>query len=84
MHIETLIVTDLDGTLWHGREICHEATLAAVAELDAMGVPVLVATGRRLGSARKGFDANGLSLPAVLLNGAIVRDEVPPEWEAFS
>jgi hydroxymethylpyrimidine pyrophosphatase-like HAD family hydrolase len=40
-----LVVTDLDGTLWSGREETHPATVAAWRELERRGVPVLVATG---------------------------------------
>lgn len=74
--IETLVVTDLDGSFW-GRDLrCHPTTLAAVTELEAGGVPLLVATGRREGSARRGLRANGVSAPAVLLNGALGVDLV--------
>lgn len=78
---ETLVITDLDGSFW-GRELrCHPSTLAAVAELERRGVPLLVATGRRAASARKGLAQNGLTrdrsnLPAVLLNGALGVDMV--------
>lgn len=75
MRIDTLVVTDLDGSLWHD-ERCHPATLAALERLESAGVPVLVATGRRIGSARRGFDANDLAFPAVLLNGALGHDFV--------
>lgn len=71
---ETLVVTDLDGSFW-GRDLrCHPDTLAAFAELRSRGVEVLVATGRRERSARKGLAANGVDLPAVLLNGALGVD----------
>ena len=79
--IETLVITDLDGSFW-GRELrCHPSTLAAVAELERRGVPLLVATGRREASARNGLARNGLTrgrstLPAVLLNGALGADMV--------
>lgn len=71
---ETLVITDLDGSLWDRDLRCHPDTLAAVAELRARGVPLLVATGRREGSARQGLTGNGLSLPAVLLNGTLGID----------
>ncbi|MGI9594661.1 MAG: HAD family hydrolase [Acidimicrobiales bacterium] len=71
---ETLVITDLDGSFW-GRDLrCHPTTLDAVAELDRRGVPLLVATGRREGSAKRGLAGNGLSRPAVLLNGALGID----------
>ena len=43
-----LVVTDLDGTLWFGHEETHPTTVAAWRELERRGIPVLVATGRRV------------------------------------
>ncbi len=72
--VETLVITDLDGSFW-GRDLrCHRSTIAAAAELERRGVPLLVATGRRRASAERGLAENGLSLPAVLLNGALGVD----------
>lgn len=68
-----LVVTDLDRTLW-AEERIHDRTLAALAELEHRGVPLLVATGRRHRSARAGLQRCGLALPAVVLDGAMGRD----------
>ncbi|MEM7326669.1 MAG: HAD family hydrolase [Actinomycetota bacterium] len=70
----TLVVTDLDGSFWDEELRCHGRTLDAVGRLNANGVPLLVATGRRANSARAGLVANDLHLPAVLLNGALGVD----------
>jgi len=70
----TMVVTDLDGTLWDEQMSCHPATLSAVASLQDQGIELLVATGRRLSSAEAGLAENGLSLPSVLLNGALGVD----------
>ncbi|QGG96372.1 HAD family hydrolase [Actinomarinicola tropica] len=69
-----LVVTDLDGTLWETQDHLHPDTVAAVAELDRRGVPLLVATGRRLASTRAGLAGLGLTPPVVVLNGALVVD----------
>ena len=71
-----LVVTDLDGTLWaYGSEgVPHERTLAAWAEFERRGVPVLVATGRRATTAREPLAQYGLAPSAVVLNGALGLD----------
>src|SRR5215218_6790688 len=56
-----LVVTDLDGTLSDAAERIHPASVSAIGELEAAGVPVLVATGRRLRMACAVLEAGGLS-----------------------
>ena len=68
-----LVVTDLDGSLWVHEEI-HPATLAAWSELEARGIPVIVATGRRLTTTRDPLARWGLAPPAIVLNGALALD----------
>jgi hydroxymethylpyrimidine pyrophosphatase-like HAD family hydrolase len=70
----SLVVTDLDGTLWDGDERIHSRTLAAVAELERRRTPLLVATGRRPRSAAEALAREGLAPPAVLLDGAVGHD----------
>ncbi|MGK2950209.1 MAG: HAD family hydrolase [Acidimicrobiales bacterium] len=65
-----LVVTDLDGTFWHTDDHVPAPVLAAVAELERRGIPLLVATGRRLTSTRGPLARVGLTPPAVVLNGA--------------
>ena len=67
----TLVVTDLDGTLWGRDTVAGPATRAAVAELRAAGHPVLAATARRPRGAHALLAANDLPLPVVGLNGAV-------------
>lgn len=71
-----LVVTDLDGTLWSydTPHEPHEATLEAWRALEARGIPVLVATGRRVTSTREPLAALGLTPSAVVLNGALALD----------
>lgn len=70
----SLVVTDLDGTLWHTDDEIAPSVVAAVATLGDRGVPLLVATGRRLASARRPLAREGLTPPAVVLNGALGVD----------
>ena len=69
-----LVVTDLDGTLSDARERIHPASARAIRELVAGGVPVLVATGRRLRMAAAVLEAGGVAAPAVVLDGSLGVD----------
>lgn len=44
----SLVVTDLDGTLWHTDDHIDDGVVDAMGALADRGVPLLVATGRRL------------------------------------
>ena len=69
-----LVVTDLDGTFWHTDDHVPQPVLDAVVELEGRGIPLLVATGRRLASTRGPLAAHGLAPPAIVLNGALGVD----------
>ena len=69
-----LVVTDLDGTFWHLANEVHPRTLDAVSRLHDAGIPMLVATGRRVRSTRDPLEEVGLAPPAVVLNGALGLD----------
>jgi len=69
-----LVVTDLDGTLWETPSTIHPTTVPAVRELERRGVPLMVATGRRLASTRDPLADLGLAPPVVVLNGALAVD----------
>jgi hydroxymethylpyrimidine pyrophosphatase-like HAD family hydrolase len=69
-----LVVTDLDGTFWNHATEVSPSVLAAVAELERRGMPLLVATGRRVASTREPLSQVGLAPPAVVLNGAMGLD----------
>lgn len=67
----SLVVTDLDGTLWHTDDHVHPRTVSAVRTLEAAGVPLLIATGRRPTSAREPLARIGMAPAAIVLNGAL-------------
>lgn len=69
-----LVVTDLDGTFWHTDDHVPDAVLDAVHALERRGVPLLVATGRRLASTAGPLARFGLTPPAIVLNGALGVD----------
>ncbi len=69
-----LVVTDLDGTLWAHEGQIHDRVLRAWKSIEAAGIPIVVATGRRPRSTATPLSAFGLSPPAVALDGAIGID----------
>jgi Cof subfamily protein (haloacid dehalogenase superfamily) len=66
-----LVVSDLDGTLWQLDHDLHHRTASAVEELASRGIPLLVATGRRLRTTLEPLARFGLAPPAVVLNGSL-------------
>ncbi len=67
----SLVVTDLDGTLWHTDDHVPDEVREAFVAVQSRAVPLLVATGRRLGTTLGPLRAHGLSAPVVVLNGAL-------------
>lgn len=67
----SLVVTDLDGTLWHTDGSVHPETARALSELEQREVPLLVATGRRIRSTRLPLSRIGMAPPAIVMNGAV-------------
>jgi hydroxymethylpyrimidine pyrophosphatase-like HAD family hydrolase len=66
-----LVVTDLDGTLWAHEGFVEGRVLEAWHAIEERGVPILVATGRRLTSTREPLGEFGLVPPVVVLDGAL-------------
>ena len=75
-----LVVTDLDGTLWDRDGRIEPATLEALGALGERGIRVLAATARRRRSTAEHFDAYGLTLPMVLLDGSLGWDPSSASW----
>ncbi len=79
MHVDA-VITDLDGTFWSPSSEIHPRSLETVAILDRHEIPFVIATGRRALGAHHGLARYGLgSRPAILMNGAIVREALDGE-----
>lgn len=65
------VFVDLDGTVVHEAELLPTA-VRAVAEIQATGVPVVVATGRMFLSACRFADALDAADPVICFQGALV------------
>lgn len=73
-----LVILDLDGTiidLYHHKPI-SPAVCAAIAEVQAAGVPVTIATGRTLDYVRRHVAHLGITTPVVTAQGAVIGDPV--------
>jgi hydroxymethylpyrimidine pyrophosphatase-like HAD family hydrolase len=70
----SLVISDLDGTLWRTDDAVHDDVVEALSTLGELGVPLLVATGRRLTSTRQPLARIDATPPAVVLNGALGVD----------
>jgi len=67
-----LIALDIDGTLLRGDRTISARTRLAIEHARAVGVRVVLVTGRRHPSARRVAEELGGELPLVLHNGALV------------
>jgi hydroxymethylpyrimidine pyrophosphatase-like HAD family hydrolase len=70
-----LIALDIDGTLLRGDRTISPRTRLAIDRARAVGVRVVLVTGRRHPSARRVADSLGGGLPLVLHNGALVVED---------
>lgn len=73
-----LVALDLDGTLIDDDGPIRERTRRAVAATVALGVPVVIATGRMATSVRPYVEALGLKTPIIGYQGGLIR-EVPAQ-----
>ena len=68
------VVLDVDGTIAGPDHRISARTRAAMAEVERLGVPVVLATGRSRGNALDIAATVGLRTPAISSNGAVVTD----------
>jgi len=69
-----LIVLDLDGTLLDSRGRISPGNAAAVAEAEAAGIAVVVATGRSWSESRQALGPLGYRRPFIGAGGAVLAD----------
>jgi Cof subfamily protein (haloacid dehalogenase superfamily) len=69
-----LLALDLDGTILDSDGILRPAVQSAIAAARESGLQVVLCTGRRFRTAQPVFAQLGLSGPAVVQNGVVVKD----------
>ena len=70
-----LLALDIDGTLLRSDKTASARTLDAIARARALGVRLVLVTGRRYPSARRVAAELGGIVPLVLHNGALVMED---------
>ncbi len=70
----TLYITDLDGTLLNENAVLSQKTIQTLKPMLASGLQLAVATARSPATAVELLAPLGLTLPAVLMTGAMVYD----------
>jgi Cof subfamily protein (haloacid dehalogenase superfamily) len=71
-----LVILDLDGTILRHDGTVSAAVAAAIADVQAAGIPVTIATGRILDYVRDRSVELGISTPVVTTQGAVIGDPV--------
>jgi len=69
---ETLLVSDLDGTLLDSKQQISKVNLEAIREFKEHGGLFTIATGRMLKSAMPYINQLDINVPVILYNGAII------------
>lgn len=69
-----LLVLDVDGTLSNSSHEVTDATCVAVRQVQAAGIRVLLATGRRFRDVLPVADRLGVTAPLVTASGALIKD----------
>lgn len=71
-----LIAADLDGTLLDANRGVSEETKRVITQVTAMGITVVLATGRTYAGVRGIYDVLGLNSPVITNNGGLIYDPV--------
>jgi len=68
------VVFDLDGTLLDSRKEITDKDREAIDRLKAIGIEVIIATGRHSSNSSKYIYDLGITAPIIACNGALIRD----------
>jgi Cof subfamily protein (haloacid dehalogenase superfamily) len=70
-----MVAIDMDGTLLDNRKMMSDENVAALKELKAAGIGLVICTGRHPANARHVLGRYGLADPVIGLNGSLLFDE---------
>ncbi len=76
----TMLITDLDGTLLPASKEISVADAAAISQFRAKGGKFAIATGRTLQAAQRYLKKLHPNIPVILFNGAAIYDPVAEKW----
>lgn len=72
--MDTLYISDLDGTLLNGQAEFSEETVNGLNELLCLGAQISFATARTAATVTKMMEGLSVKLPVILMNGALIYD----------
>ena len=76
----TMLITDLDGTLLPASKEISVADASAISQFRAKSGKISIATGRTLQAAQRYLKKLQPNIPVILFNGAAIYDPVAEKW----
>lgn len=83
MASKKLIAIDLDGTLLNTQKQISPETREIIADLQAQGHQIVIATGRPFRSSEAIYHSLNLQTPIVNFNGALVHHPLDSDWGVY-
>ncbi|MDJ1182122.1 Cof-type HAD-IIB family hydrolase [Roseofilum casamattae] len=68
-----LLILDIDGTIAGESNQVTQPVIDTISKVQALGIPVAIATGRMFFSACRFYQAIGSQLPLICYNGALIK-----------
>lgn len=78
--MKTLYISDLDGTLLNTKSVLSDFTKETLNSLTKQGMMFSVATARTTATVMKIFSGVNLSLPVILMSGALTYDTINKKY----